>query len=420
MNKLLFCTFLITALLPTACGTGERVAREPGPVSTSHALAAASLTLTPEDADTGPAPTRTPWTTNTPEPEPAGHWPAQDLLTSTPEEQGIDSDRLAEMLAAIQEQDYRIDGLLVVRNGHLVLDAYQYPFTKGSVHAINSCTKSVVSALIGIAIDRGHIEGVDQRVLELLPGRTTANLDETKSQMTLENLLTMTTGLECRDSYLYRWRGFREMERSPDWVQFVLDLPVAEEPGTRFEYCNGASFLLSAILQQATGKNALAFAEDHLFGPLGTTEVEWPSSPQGISTGWGGLQMHPHDMAKFGLLYLQAGQWNGNQVVPAAWVKASTRSHVPATLQDGYGYQWWIAGNDMYMALGYAGQFIFVVPGLDMVVVAVSDLEEQDFYVPQTLLDEYIIPAAESSSPLPPNPAGVLRMQSLIEELASP
>ena len=176
---------------------------------------------------------------------------------------------------------------------------------------------------------------------------------------------------------------------------------------------------LSAILQEATGMNALAFAQEHLFGPLGITSVEWPSDHQGIATGWGGLRMQPRDMAKFGQLYLQEGWWNGRNLVAASWVQASTRKHISATLQDGYGYQWWIADNGVYMALGYGGQFIFVSPSLNMVVVAVSDLEEKDFYGPQDLLNEYIIPAT-FSSPLPPNPAGVLRLQSLVEELAAP
>jgi CubicO group peptidase (beta-lactamase class C family) len=419
MKKLLFC-LLAAALLPLACGSPGELVRAPEPTLTSQALPTAPVELTPEGARTRRPVTRTPWLSPTPDPEPGGPSPAHGWPTSTPEEQGIDSELLADMLAAMQEHDYHIDGLLVVRHGHLVLAAYRYPYREDSLHVVHSCTKSVVSALVGIAIDQGHIEGVDQRVLDLLPGRTVANLDEKKSQMTLEDLLTMTTGLECRDSYLYRWSGLNEMRRSVDWVQFMLDLPMAEEPGTHFEYCNGASFLLSAILQEATGMNALAFAQEHLFGPLGISDVEWPSSPQGIATGWGGLRMHPRDMAKFGLLYLQEGQWGGQHLVPAAWIEASRRKHVPATLQDGYGYQWWIADNGVYMALGYAGQFIFVSPDLDLVVVAVSDLEERDFYGPQDLLNEYIIPAAGSSSPLPPNPAGVLRLQSLVEELAAP
>jgi len=208
--------------------------------------------------------------------------------------------------------------------------------------------------------------------------------------------------------------------QSEDWIQFMLDLPMAEAPGSRFEYCNGVSFLLSAIIQQTTGMSALAFAEEHLFSPLGISDVVWPSNPEGITIGWGELRMKPHDMAKIGYLYLNGGSWDGKQVVPASWVKASTRKHVSATLEDGYGYQWWVDASGIYMALGYAGQFIFVVPEKDMIVVFVSDLEEQDFYVPQRLLNDFIIPAAESSTPLPDNPDGMTLLESRLKALAAP
>jgi len=353
-------------------------------------------------------------------PELLSQWPTEGWLTSTPEEQGMDSEILADMLEIIQEQDYDIDSVVVVRNGYLVVDATVHPFEPGSRHIIYSCTKSVISALVGIAIDKGYIESVDQPVLDFFPERTAANLDANKETMTLENVLTMATGLECRDSYLYRWRGINQMRQSEDWIQFMLDLPMAEEPGSRFEYCNGASFLLSAIIQETAGLNALAFANEHLFGPLGIIDVEWPSNPQGISIGWSDLHLTPHDMAKIGYLYLNEGWWDGQQVVSAKWVKASTRKHISATLEDGYGYQWWIDDSGTYMALGYAGQFIFVAPEEDMVVVFVSDLEEQDFYVPQMLLNDLIIPAAKSATPLPGNPDGVALLESRAEALANP
>ncbi|MDY7040100.1 MAG: serine hydrolase, partial [Chloroflexota bacterium] len=178
-------------------------------------------------------------------------------------------------------------------------------------------------------------------------------------------------------------------------------------------------FLLSAIIQEMTGASALAFAEEHLFGPLGISDVEWPSNPQGITIGWGELRMKPHDMAKIGYLYLNEGLWDGEQVVPSAWVEKSTRKHIPATLQDGYGYQWWIDSSGVYMALGYAGQFIFVVPEKDMVVVFTSNLDEERFYVPQTLLNDFIVPAAKASTPLPPNPDGVALLEYSIKALAT-
>ena len=353
-------------------------------------------------------------------PAPQAYWPTEGWRTSAPEAQGIDSEMLAGMLETIRAQGHEIDAVAVVRHGYLVLDAAVHPVRLGSKHRVYSCTKSVVSALVGIAIDQGAIEGVDQPLLSFFPDRTAANLDPDKEAMTLEHVLTMATGLECRDSYLYRWRGLRQMEESEDWVQFMLDLPMAEPPGTRFEYCNGASFLLSAIVQQTTGMSALAFAEAHLFGPLGISDVEWPSNPQGISMGWSELRMTPHDMAKIGYLYLNHGRWDGQQIVPAGWVADSTRQQMPATLEDGYGYQWWVTDDGMYMALGYAGQFIFVVPDKEMVVVFVSHLAEQDFYAPQRLLEDMIVPAAKSSSPLPENPGGVARLKASIEALANP
>jgi CubicO group peptidase (beta-lactamase class C family) len=332
----------------------------------------------------------------------------------------MDSRQLADMLTAIREQGHDIDSVSVIRNGYLVCDAYVHPFRPRTKHVIHSCTKSIVSALIGIAIEDGHIQGVDQRVLELFPERSPAHIDGRKEAVTLEHLLTMSSGLDCQDSYLYRWKGIEEIRASEDWVQYVLDLPMARAPGTYFEYCNGASFLLSALVGETTGMNALAYAERHLFGPLGISDVDWPSNPQGISIGWGGLHMQPHDMAKFGYLYLQGGRWDGEQIVPAEWVQASTREHIPATLQDGYGYQWWTDDSGYYTALGYAGQFIYVLPEQDVVVVFTSDLSENDFYTPQRLLEEYILPASRSSTPLPEDPEGVALLRSREEALAQP
>ena len=381
--------FGAVAILIAGCGPAQSVARPVQPEATS-----------PESTEV--------------------YWPTEGWRTSAPEEQGMASETLAEMLNTIGEQGHDLDSVTVVRHGTIVADATVYPFQPDSRHVIHSCTKSIVSALIGIAIDKGHIEGVDQPIVAFFPERSVANLDADKQAMTLEHVLMMAGGWECRDSYLYRWRGLDEMRSSQDWVGYMLDLPMAEKPGTRFEYCNGGSFLLSAIVQETTGMSGLEFAEKHLFGPLGISDVDWPSNPQGISIGWGELRMRPHDMAKIGYLYLKDGEWEGDQVVPADWVAASARKHIEATLQDGYGYQWWVTDGGVYMALGYAGQFIFVVPEKDMVVVFTSQLQERDFYTPQRLLDDFIIPAARSSAPLPANPDGVASLEAAIRDLATP
>jgi CubicO group peptidase (beta-lactamase class C family) len=348
------------------------------------------------------------------------YWPTEEWRTATPEEQGMDSHLLARLFEAIAEESYAIDSVTVVRNGYLVADGVVHPFGKDSRHVIHSCTKSIVSVLIGIAIEEGYFEGVEQRVLDILPGRQVANLDADKRAMTLENVLTMSTGLNCRDSYLYRWEGLNEMRATDDWVQHMLDLPMVAPPGSLFEYCNGGSFLLSAMLQEATELKAAEFARDRLFEPLGITDFQWPENPQGINIGWGELRMRPHDLARIGYLYLRGGRWDNRQIVPSAWVEASTRSQIGGTLQDAYGYQWWVRDDAVYMALGYAGQYLIVVPALDLVVVFTSDLGEDDFYLPQSLLDGYIIPAVLSDQALPTDLEGVNDLRAATQALAAP
>lgn len=349
------------------------------------------------------------------------YWPTKGWQTSSPEKQGVDSVKLAEMLERIKSQNINIRSVVVIRNGYLLLNACFHPYQKDSWHIIHSCTKSITSALIGIAIDKGYIENVKTPVLEFFPGRTATNLDENKKALTLEHLLTMSSGFQARDSYLYNWEGLAKMRASRDWIQYMLDLPMAKAPGTKFEYSNGVSFLLSAILQESTGINALAFAHKNLFGPLEIQDVDWPSNPQGITIGWGGMRMKPLDMAKIGFLYLNKGVWEGKQVVSSAWVEASTREHIKAgTLSDGYGYQWWIDEDGYFMALGYSGQYIVVLPQQNMVVVFTSALHSFSFFVPSMLLKNYIIPAAHSSAPLPNNPEGEKRLESVLQAISNP
>lgn len=349
--------------------------------------------------------------------EPA--WPTNDWPASTPEELGVDSEILADMLEEIETQDHQIDGLVIIRHGYNILEAAKHPYQLDNKHEIYSISKSVTSALIGIAIDQGYIQGVDQPLTDLFPEYEIDNLDAQKQNLTLENLLSMTTGFKCRDSYLYRWAGIREMEQSGDWVDYVLDLPMEYEPGEHFEYCNSATFLLSALITETTGSSALDFAEEHLFTPLGIQNATWQANPQGINIGYSGLHITASDLAKFGYLYLRGGEWNGEQIIPTDWVSTSTQEYTSATLEDGYGYQWWLDDAGYDIALGYSGQFIFVIPEKDMVVVFVSHLEEQDFYTPQNLLENYILPAAQSNEPLPPNPDGVDELNSWIEKLSS-
>lgn len=349
-------------------------------------------------------------------------WPTQGWLTSTPEAQGMDSGTLIRMLENIKEDPYAktmieegrsVESITVIRNGYLVVDGYLHPYDKTLKHSIYSCTKSIVSALVGIAIDKGYIKDVNQPLSSFFPEKT-AHLDAQKTGITLEHLLTMSSGLETQDSYQYQWKGLGGMINSPDWIQFVLDLPLAAEPGKQFEYSNLSSYLLAAILHKTTKMPVLAFARQHLFGPLGIEDVKWKADPNGIYAGWGSMMLMPRDMAKIGLLYLNHGKWDGKQIVPRAWVETSTKHHMDANLFSGYGYQWWVEKEDYYAAVGYQGQFIFVVPSKKLVVVFTGNLLGRDFFIPKNLLEKHIMTAVVSDEPLEPDAEKKDKLDQLI------
>ena len=344
------------------------------------------------------------------------YWPTAGWRTSPPEKQGMDSEKLANMMEKTLEEKYKIDSITIVRNGYIVLDAYFYPFKKDAKHIIHSCTKSITSAAFGIAMDQGYIKNINQPVLDIFPEKQFANVNADKKAITLKNLLTMASGLKTEDSYLYRWKGLNEMVQQEDWVQYVLDRPMMEKPGTRFEYSNCVTFLLSAIIQKATKQKTVDFIRQHLFQNLGITDVTWVASLNGVSAGYGGMWLNPHDMAKIGWLYLNNGQWDGRQVISKKWVADSTGKQINATLYDGYGYQWWVSYDKFYAAVGHRGQFIYVLPRQNMVVVFTSSLKGADFFVPENLLNKYILPAAISETPLPENLEQMTRLTSYVRE----
>lgn len=337
-------------------------------------------------------------------------WP-----TSTPEEQGMSSGPLAEMFNEVADQNHPIDTISVVRYGHLIAHAAADGYRGGELHIVHSVTKSIVSTLIGLAVNEGHLEGVDQRVLDVFDDRVAANNDARKEQMTIEDLLTMTSGFDCRDSYLYAWEGLDDLRQSDDWVQHILDLPMVATPGEEFEYCNRASFLLSAIVQEATGQTAEQYGADRLFGPIGVTNINWPANPDGISIGWGSLRMAPLDLARFGLLILDDGRWQGRQVVPAAWIDRATEPYIHGTLQDAYGYQWWIRDDGIVQGLGYEGQYLIIDRERNMVAVFTSKLPDEQFYLPDRLYDRYVLAAVDGDEPLAPDPDAFEAMEGAID-----
>jgi CubicO group peptidase (beta-lactamase class C family) len=384
----------------------------PTPLPTQTPTLTATATQTPTSPPT-PTPTATPTSTPTPTPTPIP-WPTEG---STPEQQGMDSELLVGMFDYIEQQKVNVHSVLVVRHGYVVVEAYSPPYGRNIRHGTASCGKGITSALVGIAIREGYIDGVDQKVLDFFPTHSAAQSDPLKQSMTVEHLLTMTSGIdwpESSASYSSSRNIMNQMMRSQDWVRFVLDRPMAAQPGAVFNYSSGVSHLLSAIIQEATGTRTLSFARTHLFEPLGITRVYWPSDPHGIAFGAGGLWMTARDMAKIGQLYLQGGVWDGKQIVPAEWVEASiaqqVNAHGPAPY---YGYQWWVRSNGTFAAHGYRGQRIFVVPDLEMVVVFTGDISGN---APSAILASFIVPAAQSPEPLPDNPQGVALLKARIGE----
>jgi CubicO group peptidase (beta-lactamase class C family) len=344
------------------------------------------------------------------------YWPTEVWQSSTPEAQGIDSALLADALLTWREQNVQIHSLQIIRNGYMVTDATFYPYDGQTVHDVASATKSVMTTLIGIAVDQGKLK-LDDKMVSFFPDRTIANLDARKEDITVRHLVSMTSGLQCvRDGT--EGDTTLEMHRSPDYVQFALDLPVAYEPGSQFVYCSPAISLLSPILQQATGMSTLEFARQYLFEPLGIHDVLWETDPQGYYAGHGDLSLHPHDMAKLGLLFLQEGRWEDRQVISRLWVKeARTAQSVMPSEEDSYGYGWWLAPDleGVYRAEGRNGQYIYILPGWNMILVTTGGGFEIG-EIAEPILE--IIGAMEET--LPDNPAGVTRLEEAAAVIAQP
>jgi CubicO group peptidase (beta-lactamase class C family) len=338
---------------------------------------------------------------------------------SEPERQGIDSASLVGMLDEIVEGKIDIDSMLLIRNGRLVMEAYRYPYGAETLHVINSCTKSILSALIGIAVGEGKIRDLDQRVVDFFPDRRIANAEGEKREITFRHVLTMSGGLEWLGGMLER-PSLLEMMASPNWVDFALGRPMKDSPGKIFTYNTGGSHLLSAILERMVGEKSEEYAKRKLFYPLGVKDWYWQTDPQGINIGGAGLWLTPRDMAKFGYLFLRGGAWENRAIVPEGWASESVRRHIEAGgqwLSDGYGYHWWVDGKGYYMALGFGGQFIVVVPERDLILVTTSSLTPQKFFEPERLLNAYIVPASKSSEPLPPNQDSVEKMKARISAM---
>jgi CubicO group peptidase (beta-lactamase class C family) len=271
---------------------------------------------------------------------------------------------------AVAKELPRLHSLLVSWNGTLVLERYYNGARAARPANIKSAAKSIISALVGIAIDRRLIPDVDTPIVTYFP-ELAKDRDRVKATITVEDLLTMRAGLESTSN-----RNYGAWVQSRNWIQFALSRPMLSEPGTAMDYSTGNTHLLSAILTKVSGTNTWQFASDTLARPLGFTLARWPRDPQGIYFGGNDMLLTPRQMVAFGELYLRRGRVADRQILPERWIERSwvgrERSFWSGQL---YGYGWWIremAGHRAYYAWGFGGQYIFVVPALDLVIVTTS------------------------------------------------
>ncbi len=364
-------------------------------------------------------------------------------VTADLEEVGMRVDVLVEMMNRIHSKEYQnVHAILIVKNGKLVFEEYFEGYTfsytgpwssvlkfRGdrtdfgidTPHNLASVTKSITSALVGIAIERGYIQDIEEQVFSYLPHYSYLRNDQ-KDRITLQHLLTMTSGLKWNELEL--WLGDMDHDliqlfQVPDPIEYVLTKPVVTEPGTAWYYNGGGVNVLGKVIWQASGMRMDEFAQRYLFEPLGITEYEWDHINPDVIHASGNLKLRPRDMAKFGYLYLNGGIWKDQPIISPEWVEKSTSetvpiswdslagilgeeyAYLPETHGDKYGYLWWLntyqtnsQSVDAYFASGWGGQRIFVFPSLDMVVILTGGnyaTHEPD----QEILTNHILPAVQ-------------------------
>ena len=343
-------------------------------------------------------------------------------IVETLETRGLDSDIIEEMYDYIKHDQQNIQSILISRDGYIIQDEYLYNYERvetitylspfddlildqihGNRHHVWSVTKSITSLLVGIAIERGDLDNVTQKFFDIFPDKWKPSYDnETKKNITIEDLLTMRSGLNWSegDDGFYKWpeTGYS--------LDFILNRTLVYEPGTNFTYSTGNVELLATILQNKTGEKLADYAQQYLFDPIGIDEndIEWLEDPwewgsgslTNISHGGFGIYTTPRSLARIGELCLNNGNWNGTQVVPAKWIENATTTHaIPIDLGSGskYGYLFWLR-DDFYYAAGALGQQISIIPKLDIVAVITSEILELATNTPTYITENYIIPAA--------------------------
>lgn len=342
------------------------------------------------------------------------------LPRSTPEAQGVSS---AAIVDFIEQAEAKIDALhsfMLVRHGRVIAEGWWSPRSADKTHAINSVTKCFTATAVGLAIAEGKLS-LDDPVLKFFPDEAPANPGEDLKSMTVRHLLRMSTGHAARDvdaAFLRIWPM-----SEPDLIGRFFAMPIRQKPGTTFVYDSVGSHVLSAIVQKVTGQTVRNYLRPRLFAPLGIVDLEWEESADGIPYGGFGLHLRTEDIAKFGQLYLQKGQWQGQQLLPASWVQEATSKQTETQANpeeaandgnQGYGYQFWLCRHGFYRGDGAYGQLCIVMPQYDA-VLAITGNTRDTGRVMQLAWDT-IVPAL-TDAPLPENSAAAAKLEAKAKDL---
>ena len=352
------------------------------------------------------------------------YWPTTEWKISSPQSQDFDPKSIQEMFEFIRKKQFPIDSVVIVKNGYLIGEFYSNNTNEHTLSNIYSVTKSFTSALVGIAIDKGHIRSEKQRLGSIFLKNNVIKNNSKLKDIKVHNLLTMTSGLKTRDNHLSNYAGVFALRNSKNWVDFIFSLGTEKKQGEYYNYSNGGSHILAAILAEITEFSVEKYAERHLFSYIGIKHYKWEKDPQGINHGYSNLELSARDMAKLGLLYLNKGKWDQKQIISSSWIEKSLKTHSypnrgrfnPLKLYpfNGYGYQWWSSktawkadlsyrkawelGNnsveqpEYFLALGYEGQYVFILPDQNMVVTFKSQFEKaRDILIPKALIEEFVL-----------------------------
>jgi CubicO group peptidase (beta-lactamase class C family) len=331
------------------------------------------------------------------------------LPRSSPESQGVSSVGILEFIISADQQVHSMHSFMLVRNGHVVAEAWWAPESAEKPHVLWSLSKSFTSTAVGLAVAEGKLN-IDDPVLGFFPELAPDAPSDNLKAMRVRDLLTMTAGHETEVNLRNETAGRRAF----------LAHPVPHQPATHFQYNTPATYMQSAIVQAVTGQTVLEYLKPRLFEPLDIAEPQWDSSPEGISLGGYGLYLRTEDIAKFGQLYLQKGNWQGRQLIPADWIEQATSKQVPngddpqSDWNQGYGFQFWRCRHGAYRGDGKDGQFCIVLPELDAVVAITANTG--DMQAELNVVWDHLLPAFHDTA-LPENPAAQAKFKETIAQL---